>query len=146
MLSIERYTMNPEDLNPEAVDAEATETVATEEVAVVEGESTGEKRGRGRPRPEQTKARDEKVLELLRETPSTRNAIAEATGETTNSVYLSLYRLRVAGAIKRVSENGRLVWATACYEPAVNTDELVQVASDETAVEAVETEPEAVAV
>jgi hypothetical protein len=49
---------------------------------------------RGRPRPDATKARDEKVLAYLREQgPKNRKDIAAALEIPGNEVYLSLYRL-----------------------------------------------------
>lgn len=54
-----------------------------------------DKRPRGRPRPQETIERDQKILSLLRDLgPRTRNTIAEDLGLSVTIVYLSLDRLR----------------------------------------------------
>lgn len=65
---------------------------------------------RGRPRPQETQDRDEKVLAAIHE-PTTREALVAATGFDSKLVYLSLYRLRRDGLVERRRENGVHVWA-----------------------------------
>lgn len=50
-------------------------------------------RRRGRPRAQTTLARDERVVQALSEGPKTRDQLAEELGESTNLVYLALWRL-----------------------------------------------------
>lgn len=77
-------------------------------------EEQGETTGRGRPRPNETIERDEKVRAFLGESgPNTRKGIVEGTGLAGNEVYLSLYRLRVANVAKREGSTWSLVEATA---------------------------------
>ncbi len=54
----------------------------------------GEKRPRGRPRPQETVDRDREVLKLLKRREMTRNEISEALGVAHTITYLSLSRLR----------------------------------------------------
>jgi predicted transcriptional regulator len=62
---------------------------------------------RGRPRPQETIARDEKVLELIAaEGELSRAAIAEKLGITPNLAYMSIFRLKRAGLIERTSVEG----------------------------------------
>lgn len=65
---------------------------------------------RGRPRPQETRDRDEQVFTEL-EKPLTREEVVSATGLDGKLVYLSLYRLRRDGRIERRRENGAHVWA-----------------------------------
>lgn len=60
---------------------------------------------RGRPRPEETKRRDETILQLLRDNPSglLRNDLAEMMGLNKSKTYLSLDRLRRQGLADKVS-------------------------------------------
>jgi predicted Rossmann fold nucleotide-binding protein DprA/Smf involved in DNA uptake len=62
------------------------------------GETT-EKPRRGRPRPQETIDRDERILNLVREGPVTRNLIISKTGISPTLVYLSLSRLRREGLV-----------------------------------------------
>ena len=62
--------------------------------------------GRGRPRPQETLDRDEKVFVAIIE-PKTRREIAAETGIDVKLVYLSLCRLRRAGRIDHVREHIR---------------------------------------
>lgn len=68
---------------------------------------------RGRPRPQDTIARDNQVTSTLQQAvaPLTRNDIASALGITSEAAYLSLHRLRQAGQVKRSRrEDGQHVW------------------------------------
>lgn len=60
---------------------------------------------RGRPRPEETKSRDETILQLLKDNPSglLRNDLAEMMGLNKSKTYLSLDRLRRQGLADKVS-------------------------------------------
>jgi site-specific DNA-cytosine methylase len=88
----------------------APETEATEATEAASG------RGRGRPRPETTIERDNKVLSFVTDEPQTREDLAakltEATGTEVKPglVYLSLYRLRRAGAVQSARVNGKHSW------------------------------------
>jgi hypothetical protein len=69
---------------------------------------------RGRPRPELTLQRDEKVAEQLRsvDSPQTRNQLAEALQEGQANVYRALCRLRNAGRVARGrADGGGHVWS-----------------------------------
>lgn len=57
------------------------------------------KQPRGRPRPNETKRRDEQVLSLLRIHSRTRNSLAEELQTPVTRIYLSLCRLRDAGLV-----------------------------------------------
>lgn len=65
---------------------------------------------RGRPRPEATIQRDQRVLAAL-DTPKTRVQLVEELELNGKQVYLSLYRLHVAGQITRAREGGNHVWS-----------------------------------
>jgi hypothetical protein len=70
-------------------------------------------RGRGRPRPLETIKLDEAVLAVLSDgRPRTRREIADAVGVEKQSIaYLALYRLRLAGRVKRAAtETSRFGW------------------------------------
>jgi DNA (cytosine-5)-methyltransferase 1 len=79
-------------------------------------ETASTTQGRGRPRPEETKARDAKALEIVSAAGTagvTKEALAAALGvEKPGIAYLSLYRLRKDGlVVKSRSENGgKFVW------------------------------------
>ena len=65
---------------------------------------------RGRPRPEATIERDEKVLaHLAAAGPKTRKQLVEETGFAGNEIYLSLYRLSRANKIARTGST----WAVS---------------------------------
>jgi hypothetical protein len=73
-----------------------------------------EKRGRGRPRPEFTKERDEAVFQALHVNgPTGRLQIAEWFGVNVNIIYLSLNRLRDAGRVEKVRRGKHHLWAVA---------------------------------
>lgn len=74
-------------------------------------EPEGEAR-RGRPRPQDTIARDDQVLAAVPEdgTGVTRTQLAAATQLAPNAIYLSLYRLQRDKRIERARENGAHVW------------------------------------
>ncbi|QDN64387.1 helix-turn-helix domain-containing protein [Streptomyces sp. S1D4-14] len=60
---------------------------------------------RGRPRPAETRRRDETILALLRDNPGglMRNDIAEMMGLNKSKTYLSLDRLRKQGLAEKTS-------------------------------------------
>lgn len=71
-------------------------------------------------RPPAVTERDEKVFNYLEENgSSSRNAIADHLGLTRSLTYLSLYRLRDAGRVKRcVSETtNELMWTAETDRP-----------------------------
>lgn len=71
-------------------------------------------------RPEPVRKRDHDVLAYLREHGmSSRNTIADSLGLSRSLTYLSLYRLREGGQVKRcVSETtNELLWTAATEEP-----------------------------
>lgn len=73
-----------------------------------------EKKGRGRPRPEITKQRDEEIfLALHNNGPTGRAQIAEWFNVNQNVVYLSLGRLRAAGRVEKVRRGKYHLWAVA---------------------------------
>ena len=73
-----------------------------------------EKRGRGRPRPDATRERDEQVFYALHVNgPTGREALAQMFGVNVNIIYLALGRLRKAGRVERVREGKRHLWAVA---------------------------------
>lgn len=76
-------------------------------------------RRRGRPRPGETIQRDELVITRLREAgkPLTREEVATASELTPSLAYLSLWRLRNVGAVKRTHENGKHVWSVVTESP-----------------------------
>lgn len=65
---------------------------------------------RGRPRPEETKQRDEQVLSALTE-PLTRASLATKIDMAPNDVYLSLWRLRRDGKVQRTRDGGSHLWS-----------------------------------
>lgn len=65
---------------------------------------------RGRPRPVAVIERDEQVLRALT-SPMTRDQLAEASGVPKEKVYLSMFRLRDAGLIKRERQGGAHIWS-----------------------------------
>ena len=73
-----------------------------------------DKRGRGRPRPEFTMERDEKVFYALHVNgPTSRTALAEMFGVNVNIIYLSLDRLRKVGRIEKIRRGKFHLWAVA---------------------------------
>lgn len=76
---------------------------------------------RGRPRPEETIRRDERVLSLLRGQSMSRNRIWEKLSETEtvspSQVWLSLDRLRKEGKVKLCQGIGERVWSCRIDEP-----------------------------
>lgn len=64
---------------------------------------TEAKQTRGRPRPQETIDRDEKVYQLLSKGPLSRTDIAEKLGITTQHAYMSLFRLKRDGYVERQS-------------------------------------------
>jgi hypothetical protein len=66
---------------------------------------------RGRPRPDETLKRDERVLAAIGESGSTRDEIATALGDIPPQlVYLSLHRLRAASKVERARDGGKHTW------------------------------------
>jgi len=71
-----------------------------------------ERKGRGRPRPEVTIARDEEIFAFLTESgQANRVSIAAAFGVNVNIVYLSLSRLRKDGRVRTVRDGKRHLWS-----------------------------------
>jgi hypothetical protein len=88
---------------------QATEAPAAEGADTsAQAENTAARRGR--PRPESTIERDNKVFEALAE-PATRKDLVEKTGLAKNEVYLSLYRLRRDNRIERSRDGSAHTWA-----------------------------------
>lgn len=73
---------------------------------------------RGRPRPPAVIERDEQVFNALT-SPMTRDQLAEASQVPKEKVYLSMFRLRDAGRIRRERQGGNHVWSRV--EPATPT-------------------------
>lgn len=65
---------------------------------------------RGRPRPVAVIERDEQVFNALT-SPMTRDQLADASGVPKEKVYLSMFRLRDAGRIRRERQGGNHVWS-----------------------------------
>lgn len=65
---------------------------------------------KGRPRPNETVERDQRVFDALAEQGLTREAISNKLGITSNLVYLSLWRLRRDERVERVRHEGANVW------------------------------------
>lgn len=59
-------------------------------------------RPRGRPRPDDTISRDERVLELLGRGSLSRQELADRLGVNINLAYLSLRRLRQQGRVHQI--------------------------------------------
>jgi hypothetical protein len=76
---------------------------------VAEAAPTPQPAGPGRPRPPETRVRDELVFEALVST-MTREEIVAKTGIDKKLVYLSLYRLRRDGRIQRLRDGGAHKW------------------------------------
>jgi len=79
-----------------------------------------EKRPRGRPRPQATIDRDQKILDQLgREGPQTRNALAETLGLDKTITYLALDRLRRAGLVRICADTAGpgAVWSADVSSP-----------------------------
>ena len=73
-----------------------------------------EKRGRGRPRPDFTKERDEAVFYALHVNgPTSRQALADIFTVNVNIIYLSLGRLRTAGRVEKIRRGKSHLWAVA---------------------------------
>lgn len=83
---------------------EVTETAVEFEVPAVVSA------GPGRPRPQETRDRDEQIYAALTE-PKTREQLVAETGVESKLVYLSLYRLRRDDRIQRTREGGAHRWA-----------------------------------
>lgn len=65
---------------------------------------------RGRPRSQDTLARDERVKEVLGEGAMTREQLAERLGDKPSLVYLALWRLNRQGAVEKTSDGSRHSW------------------------------------
>lgn len=72
---------------------------------------------RGRPRPADVVARDERIYRLLTTGPRSRNRLADETGLRPSLVYLALDRLRTNGRIRQCIRDGSIVWAIADGTP-----------------------------
>lgn len=62
---------------------------------------------RGRPRPQDTIARDEKVLKALEGGAKSREELAAELGIESSHAYLSLFRLRKQGKVERLPQDGK---------------------------------------
>lgn len=78
------------------------------EVAAPEAPATDGRKGR--PRPQDVVARDQAVFDVLATQGLARETIAERTGFTPNSVYLSLWRLKRDSRVERIKHEGNWVW------------------------------------
>lgn len=76
-------------------------------------------RPRGRPRPDETVGRDDRIFSLLEgRGPLTRNEIAEITGLSPSLTYLSLARLKKDERIRPcLKDGGEIVWSTGVGSP-----------------------------
>lgn len=121
------------------------EVVGTEEVVVAsevttsgEAGETTESSRRGRPRPDDVVARDNKVFEIVKNgaAPMTRKQVAEAAGEKESHVYLSLLRLRHAGKLqlKRTSDGHFWSLVSDTVDAAAAAAETVDEVIDESTV------------
>ncbi len=77
---------------------------------------------RGRPRPDETIRRDERVLSILRTGALSRNRLRDKLNETdetvsASQVWLSLDRLRREGKVKLCQGIGERVWSCDVDEP-----------------------------
>lgn len=72
---------------------------------------------RGRPRPVTVIERDEQVFNALT-SPMTRDQLADASGVPKEKVYLSMFRLRDAGRIKRERQGGAHIWSRVDATPS----------------------------
>ena len=73
-----------------------------------------EKRGRGRPRPDFTRQRDEQVFQILHYNgPTGRAEIAARLQVNANIVYLALGRLRGSGRVEKIRNGKYHLWAVA---------------------------------
>ena len=76
---------------------------------------------RGRPRPQETIDRDNRILEHLRANGAqTRNALADALNEPRTKVWLSLDRLRKDGLVRKCTSSGEgseMVWTSEVNQP-----------------------------
>jgi Mn-dependent DtxR family transcriptional regulator len=71
-------------------------------------------RRRGRPRPQETIQRDERLLQVLREVPDmTKYELAEALKVSPSVVYLALRRLQAEGLVRHASIGKRHYWRPA---------------------------------
>ncbi len=90
----------------------------TEPVEQVESAEQPVSNRRGRPRPASVIERDEQVFSALT-SPMTRDQLAEASGVPKEKVYLSMFRLRDAGRIRRERQGSTHIWTRV--EPATPT-------------------------
>lgn len=74
---------------------------------------------KGRPRSEETIARDELIMTMLKTYgPMTRNRIAGLLGISKSLTSIAINRLKDADLVRRcVGETGENVWTTATEEP-----------------------------
>lgn len=72
------------------------------------------KSGRGRPRPDTTRQRDETVFAVVTAEPATKVELAEKLGMESSLVYLSLLRLRRDGRVQNLrNAAGKHAWQLA---------------------------------
>jgi site-specific DNA-cytosine methylase len=89
-----------------------TEAAVAPEATATEAPAEASTAKRGRPRPQDTKERDEKVFLAVAgsERRVTREEVAQGVGITGSEAYLSLYRLNKALRVERTREGGNHVW------------------------------------
>jgi DNA-binding IclR family transcriptional regulator len=61
---------------------------------------------RGRPRPQETIARDDQVLSQLSSGPKTTKQLADALGISPGKAYLCIYRLKQTGQVEKTQTEG----------------------------------------
>lgn len=71
----------------------------------VDDEPVESTRRRGRPRSQETLARDEAVVQALRVGTLTREQLAEQLGDRSSLVYLALWRLVRQGRVEKVADD-----------------------------------------
>lgn len=102
-------TMTDPNVAPEVPQVEQVEGEAPA-AATDEAAKSGSK---GRPRPQSTIDLDEKgyaAIEAAGDAGHTKETLASALGVTPNLAYLVLYRLRVAGRVHKVRQDGSFKW------------------------------------
>lgn len=80
-------------------------------------ETSQEERRRGRPRPAETKERDERIYNLLAEGSRSRGQLARETVLSTDLVHLALRRLQRDGRVRQCLQGGVIVWSVADGTP-----------------------------
>lgn len=77
------------------------------------------RRPRGRPRPQETIERDNRILKYLKENgPQTRNVLADVLGEDRSKTWLALNRLQGQKLVRPcVAKGSDMLWTTEVSEP-----------------------------